>query len=206
MNSGSRQPREPVDWSAIRARLERTDAAVEEALHPSPERAKTIMDARARTLSQVSTPARPPGVHVDVVEFGLGKEHYAIEVAFVREVVRLVDHSRIPGAPEFIVGVTNLRGVVLLIIDLRRFFNITTKGLSERSRVIVLGVERAEFGILADEAYGQLELGAADILTPPGEVSGIGRSYLRGVTKEAVIMLNGAALIADEKFFICKSH
>ena len=80
------------------------------------------------------------------------------------------------------------------------------RDLSERSGQRRFGLADVEFGILADEAYGQLELGAADILTPPGEVSGIGRSYLRGVTKEAVIMLNGAALIADEKFFICKSH
>lgn len=206
MNTGSRQPRRPVDWSAIRVRLERAEAGLEEALQPSPERGKAIMEERARILSQVSPQPVAPGTSISVIEFGLGKERYAIEVAFVREVVRLVDYSVVPGVPEYIVGVTNLRGFVLPIVDLRRFFDIAIKGLSNQSRVIVLGAGQVEFGVLADEAYGQLELGADDILAPPGEPSGIGRSYLRGVTRDAVVMLNGAALIADEKFFIRESR
>ena len=202
MTTGSRQPRPPIEWSAIRARLERAEAGLAEALEPSPERGKAIMDERARLLSQESAPALAPGASIGVIEFGLGKEHYAIEVAFVREVVRLVHYTVVPGVPEYIVGVTNLRGLVLPIVDLRRFFNIATKGLSDQSRVIVLGAGQVEFGVLADEAYGQLELGADDILTPPGELPGIGRSYLRGVTRDAVVILNGATLIADDKFFI----
>jgi purine-binding chemotaxis protein CheW len=164
------------------------------------------MDERARVLSQVSAPTRAPDASIGVIEFGLGRERYAIEVAFVREVVRLVDYTLVPGVPEYIVGVTNLRGIVLPIVDLRRFFNIAIKGLSDQSRVIVLGAGQIEFGVLADEAYGQLELGADDILAPPGELPGIGRPYLRGVTRDAVVILDGAALIADEKFFIRESR
>jgi len=202
MNAGSRQPRPPIDWSAIRARLERAEAGLEEALKPSPERAKAIMDERARILSQVTASTRTPGTSMDAIEFGLGKEHYAIEVAYVREVVRLVDYTVVPGVPEYIVGVTNLRGTVLPIVDLRRFFSVATTGPSDQSRIIVLGAERVEFGVLADEAHGQLALGADDILASPGDLPEIGRPYLRGVTRDAVIILDGAILIADEKFFI----
>lgn len=202
MSTSTPRPSGPLDWSAIRARMERAEAAVQEALNPSPERARAIMDARARALSQVPAPARPPGARVDVVEFGLGKERYAIEARFVREIVRLTDYTPVPGTPEFIVGVTNLRGVVLAVVDLRRFFNVPPKGMTDLSRVIVLGTAQIEFGILADEAYGQIELAAGDILAPPGEVSGIGRAYLRGVTREALIVLDGAALLGDQRLIV----
>ncbi|MEW5703567.1 MAG: chemotaxis protein CheW [Pseudomonadota bacterium] len=191
-----------IDWQTVRAHVKRAEIALKEALNPSPERAKAIMDARARALSQVPAPARPPGVGVDVVLFGLGKECYAIEARFVREVVRFSDYAPVPGTPEFIVGVTNLRGVSLAVVDLRRFFNVPQKGVTDLSRIIVLGTTQVEFGILADEAHGQIELTVNDILPVPDEVSGIGRAYLRGVTGEALIILDGAALLGDQRLII----
>lgn len=206
MSPGRRQPRGPTDWAAIRARMERAEAAVEEALYPSPARAKAIMDARAQALSQAPASAPSPGAHLEVVEFSLGQEQYAIEARFVREVVRFADYTPVPGTPEFIVGVTNLRGILLTVIDLRRLFNIATMGLTDQSRVIVLGTERVEFGVLADTAHGHTGHATDDILTPPGDVSGIGRSYLRGVTRDAVIVLDGARLIDDERLFIQRAR
>lgn len=191
-----------IDWQAVRARLKQAAVATEEALNPPPDRAKAIMDGRARALAQVPAPSRPPGAHLDVVLFGLGRERYAIETRFIREVVRLADFTPVPGTPDFVLGVTNLRGVVLAVVDLRRFFNITPKGLTDQSRVIVLGTERVEFGILADETHGQMDLATEEILDPPSEVSGIGRAYLRGVSREALIILDGTALLGDERLIV----
>lgn len=199
MKPNTPRSRGPIDWQAVHARLERAEAALAEAQNPSPERAKEIMDARARVLAQAPIPARPAGAGVDLTLFALGKERYAIETRFVREVVRFADYTPVPGTPEFIVGVTNLRGVVLAVVDLRRFFNVPQQGLTDLSRVIVVGRERIEFGILADEAHGQIDLAADDILAPLGDVSGIGRAYLRGVTEEALIVLDGNALFKDRR-------
>jgi purine-binding chemotaxis protein CheW len=202
MSSDTKRRGSPIDWETVRTRLQRIEAAAEEMLNPSPDRAREIMDARARALAQVPVSSRPPGSHLEVVLFGLGRECYAIETRFVREVVRLTDFTPVPGAPDLIVGVTNLHGAIVAVVDLGRFFNVPRKGLTDLSRVIVLGTQDVEFGVLADEAYGQMALAIEDILTPPEEVSGAGRASLRGVTEEAIIVVDGAALLADERLFI----
>jgi purine-binding chemotaxis protein CheW len=195
-----------IDWQAVRKRLDRADAAVEEAFNPSPAHAKAIMEARARKLAPMPEALRPSEANVGVVLFGLGRERYAIETRFVREVVRFADFTPVPGAPEFVVGVANLRGTVIAIIDLHRFFNIPRKGVTDLSRVIVLGIDRVEFGILADLADGQTEIAADDILPPPGKMAGSASSYVRGVTREALIILDGMVLLADERLTVDQTH
>jgi purine-binding chemotaxis protein CheW len=202
MNSDTKRRGSSIDWQMVRTRLQQIETTAEEMLNPSPDRAREIMDARARALAQVPASSRSRGSHLDVILFGLGRERYAIETCFVREVVRLTDFTPVPGTPDLIVGVTNLRGAVVAVVDLGRFFNVPRKGLTDLSRVIVLGTEKVEFGVLADEAYGQMDLAPEDILTSPDEVSGAGRASLRGVTREAIIIVDGAALLADERLFI----
>lgn len=199
------QQRTRIDWPTARARMKQAEAALEQALDPPPERARAIMDARARALARAPERAQSAG-RIEVVEFSLARERYAIEARFVREVFTLAGFTPVPGTPEFIMGVTNLRGLVLAIVDLRRLFNVGVGGLPDQSRVIVLGVERPEFGILADEARGPTSLGLDDLLVPPNEISGIERSCLRGMTNEAVVIFDGAKLIADERLFHHQSH
>ena len=191
----------PVDWHAVRARLKQADAAMAEALDPTPARAKAIMDARARALAQVLAPTRTPGSCLDLVEFALGREHYAIETRYVREVDHFTDYTPVPGTPNFVVGVTNLRGIVLAVVDLRRLFNIPQQGLTDSSRLIVLGTERIEFAILADETFGRIDLATEDMVSPP-QASDIGRAFLRGVTRDSVVVIDGAALLDDPRLVI----
>jgi len=192
----------PIDWQAVRARMGRAEAALAEALDPSPERATAIMDARARALARVPAPPRRADTSLEVVLFALGRERYAIEARFVREVARLVDFTPVPGTPDFIVGVTNLRGDVLALVDLRRFFGVAPQDLTDQSRAIVLGRDRVEFAILADAAHGLTDLASDDLVPPAGEVSALGRSFLRGVTAEALLVLDGAALLAERRLTV----
>ena len=194
--------RTSIDWAAVRERLARAQAATEAALRPSPEQARRILDERARALVRPAADAEPIGERLDAVVFGLAGERYAIATGYVREVARLTDFTPIPGCPDFVVGVTNLRGSVVMVVDIGRFFDMPRKGLTDLSRIVVLGRDQAEFGVLVDEALGQQALALADILEPPGEVAGIGRDYLAGVTGEALIVLDGAALIDDRRLYV----
>jgi purine-binding chemotaxis protein CheW len=202
MNGPSKSPAGPIDWAAVRARLQKADAALAEALDPSPKRAQAIMKARAEALARAQAPSRSPGSHLDVVLFGLGRERYAIETRFVCEVVRFVDFTPVPRTPDYIVGVANLRGTVLAVVDLRRFFNIPRSGITDLFRIVVLGTDGVELGILADGAHGQAEIAADALLPPPGKVSGIGHAYIRGVTRDALIVLDGAVLLGDQRLFV----
>src|SRR3546814_4484079 len=86
-------------------------------------------------------------------DVGSSDLRYAVETRYVREVTRFADFTTVPGAPNFVVGVTNLRGGVLVVFDLRKILGIPAPGLTDLSRVIVHGRERAEFGILADAVH-----------------------------------------------------
>lgn len=202
MKPTRRRPGQAVDWTAVRERLARAQAATASALELSPERARAVMDERARLLARAQAVGPAPAEVLETLTFALGHERYALESKHVREVVRLVDFTPVPGAPEFLLGVMNLRGEILAIADLRKFFGVPKQGLTDLARVVVLGADRAELGVLADEAHELRVLSVAELLEPPGSVAGIGREYLLGVTKDALIVLDGARLLADPRLFI----
>jgi hypothetical protein len=116
-----------TDWAEVRARLDRAGAATAEALRLSPERARAVLEERARALARVP-PAEYAGAVLEVVTFDLAGERYALETRHVRAVVRLGEHTPVPGAPDFLVGVLNLRGEVLAVMDLGKVL-----GLARRS-------------------------------------------------------------------------
>lgn len=198
--------RKPADWEAVRKRLAEVRAATEAALALSPDGAWALLDERAKVLARPPPETPAAGEILNVVTFRLASERYAIETRYVREVVRLEDFTPIPGAPEFVLGVTNLRGDVLAIIDLRRFLGAGAQGLTDLARIIVLGDDQPEFGLLADQAEALASLPSDEVLEPPESVAGIGRRHLRGVTKEALIVLDGAALLSDPRLTIDQSE
>jgi purine-binding chemotaxis protein CheW len=200
----SRQPpgKRAIDWQQIRQRLAKATTATEEAAHLSPERARAVLAERARALARVSGRAVPSADLVHVATFALGNERYGIETRYVREVVRFTDYTPVPGTPDFLVGLTNLRGEVLAVIDLRKFLGVARQEVTDLARLIVLGDQHAEFGVLADAAHEVLPLRFDEIHEPPASVAGIGREYLRGVTPDALIVLDGAVLLRDGRLFI----
>ncbi len=190
-----------IDWNEAKRRLARAAEATEAAEHLSPERAKAVLDERARALARV--PPAPPraGEVLEIVTFALGPERYALETRFVREVVRLTDYARLPGASPFLAGVLNLRGEIVALMDLRAFFDLPA-GATESSRVLVIGDGRAEFGVAVDAASEVAALRLDEVHVPPEGAAGTGRECIRGVTADALILLDGAELLRDGRLFI----
>jgi purine-binding chemotaxis protein CheW len=198
----AQRPATGIDWKEIHARLARARQATEESVRLSPERAREVMGERARLLARVPPRAPEAAEVLEVVTFALAGERYAIETRFVREVVRFEGLTPVPGAPDFLAGLRNLRGEILAVFDLRRFFGVADPGRSERSRVLVLGGDRTEFGVLADAVHEVTPLRVGEVGEPPASVAGAGRDYLRGVTAGALVVLDGAVLLADRRLFI----
>jgi purine-binding chemotaxis protein CheW len=202
MTSRQRRQGEAIDAASVRERLARLLRATEAVGLPSREDTVRILESRARALARPQKREGPATGAIDVVIFTLASETYAIEMTLVREVTRLADLTAIPGAPEFLAGVTNHRGEILAVIDLRRLFAIPSKGLTDLSRLIVLGRERAEFGVLAEAVKGAVTLDASELRSQMEPMAGIDRGFLKGVTKEAVIVLDAAALLGDARLFV----
>lgn len=193
-----------IDWQGLRLRMEVAAMEMEDALNPPKDRARKIMAARAKALS-APPPAAAAADGIDAVVFTLARETYAIESRFVREVVGFTGFTPLPGVPAFVLGVTNLRGAILAVMDLRPFFNLQVQGVSDLARVIVLGDSRPEFGVVADAAAGHMTLARAG-LRPASDVAGMRSSFITGVTKNAegdtCMILDGGKLLADERFTV----
>jgi purine-binding chemotaxis protein CheW len=198
------RPEAPIDWGRIRARLEAIERMGQGTLEPTPEQARAVLEARAQALARV--PVAPPDASavLTVVTFLLGDEPYAIETRFVRRVVRIDDVTLtpIPGTPDVLSGVINMGGEILAVFDLRRLFGLPRGARTEQARVLVLGEDGDELGVLADVAHEVRPLRIDAILEPPGSLEGIGRTTLRGVTADALIVLDGAALLRDPRLVI----
>jgi purine-binding chemotaxis protein CheW len=208
MKPADHVPARGIDWQAYRARLDRVLAGLQNEEHTTPEQARAVMDERARTLARAPAPRPRADQVIEVVTFALAGERYAIETCHVRRVEWPGPVTPVPGALDFLAGVVNLGGEVLDVIDLRSVFGLggrvtgTGSGSTEASPVIVLGGSRDEFGILADAVDEVRVLRTDEVLEPVGSVQGIDRQYLRGVTQSALIVLDGAGLIRDDRLVI----
>lgn len=155
-----------------------------------------ILQARAKQLAQ-GAPAPATGSSLELLEFRLAQERYAVETRFVQEVYPLRDLTPLPCAPPFIRGIVNVRGRILTVLDLKRFFDLPEKGLTDLHRVILLRGHGMEIGLLADIALGVRQV-ATDSLQPTlPTLNGIRAEYLKGVTEEPLIVLDADRILAD---------
>jgi purine-binding chemotaxis protein CheW len=142
------------------------------------------------------------GNTIDVVTFSIGAEKYIIESSYVLEIAKLRDYTPVPGTPSFIVGVTNIRGIILALIDLRKFFTLPVRGLTDLTRIVVVGTTELEFGILAQRADQSYPLSQSLLLEAPDSLSAGTRKYIKGVTAEAALFLDAKVLLEDARLKI----
>jgi purine-binding chemotaxis protein CheW len=198
--SSSGTGRQAINWAQVRQRLARAIAATEGARSLSPEQARAVLEERARLLAR-TPPVQPRATEiVEVVKFSVAGERYAVGACFVREVVRFTALTPVPGTPPFLAGVVNLRGEILAVFDLPRLFGMDEA--REPASILVLGGERPEFGLLADAVHELVALRHDEILSSAETIAAAGRAYLQGMTADALIVLNGAALLQDPRLYI----
>lgn len=190
-----------IDWTTIRRRLEQADAALARKVSPTAEEKKRVLRARAQALAREPR-AESAQEQLEVIEFLLASERYAVEASWVREVCPLRELTPLPGTPAFVAGIINVRGQILSVVDLKKFFDLPPKGLPEIDKVIVLRDHAMEFGLLVDALPGRRRIPLADIQPPLPTLTGIRQEYLRGVTSQRLIVLAAARLLADPNLVV----
>jgi purine-binding chemotaxis protein CheW len=195
-------PRGPIDWDGVRRRIETAQAALEQRLTPAADEKQEILKARAKALAWEPGAKKTAGTDLEVVEFLLAYERYAVQVAYVREVYPLKELTPLPGAPPFVLGMINVRGRILSVIDLKKFFDLPEKGLTDLNKVIILRSDKLEFGILADVILGARAIPLDDIQPSLPTLTGIREEYLKGVTAERIVILDGEKLLSDPAIIV----
>ncbi len=139
---------------------------------------------------------------IQVVEFLLFPENYAIASKFVVEVIKLKDLTSVPGTPPFINGIINFRGAVISIINLKSFFDLKEVGLTEMNKVLIVKNENLEFGIVVDEITRTNTIKEESLISPPINLSKRGSEFITGITQEGVILLDVEKMLYSEKMLI----
>jgi purine-binding chemotaxis protein CheW len=165
-----------------------TDAA-------SPE-AERVLRERARALAHRPGAEGGDEAWLELITFALSDEVLALSLGEVREVFRPRELALLPGAEPPAYAVTPWRGVLLTVLDLRAMLGAVGGGITDLSHVVVVGADRKSVGILIDRVRG-IERVPEQSLLAPSRSSGEGARLLRAMTRDAVLVLDAAALLEN---------
>lgn len=128
-----------------------------------------------------------------LVCFRIGKETFGVDIFSVREIVRVQEITKVPGAPNFVMGVINLRGRIISVVDLGRQLGQPPTEIGRNSRILVIQLDGVTLGFLVDAATAVMKVPGEAIEPPPEMMGDIRADYLDGVAKlegRLVILLN----------------
>ncbi len=137
------------------------------------------------------------------VTFRLENEVYGINVMQVQEVLRVSEIAPVPGAPDFVMGIINLRGNVVTVLDTRRRFGLPDKEPDDETRIVILETEEAVVGILVDSVSEVVELDRNEIESSPNVGNDESSKYIQGVANrkgELLILVDIDKLLSDDEW------
>jgi purine-binding chemotaxis protein CheW len=203
MERNKRAPGEhrTVDWADLLRRQQEAFAEHADAGRDQ-QQTRAVLKARAALLAVPPARAAAAGTRLDCLEFQLSGESYAMELSYLTQTLPLTDFTPLFCTPGFVLGITNLRGRIISIIDLRRFFELPEVGLCDLNRVLVVSDGQMEFGILADSVSGVITLPLADLQPAPAALTGIRAEFLAGVTADRLALLDIAKILGDSRIVV----
>jgi purine-binding chemotaxis protein CheW len=138
-----------------------------------------------------------------MVVFELADEFYGVDISGVESIIRLQGITAVPQAPDFVEGVTNLRGTVLPVIDLRRRFSLPANDRNGDTRIVVVDVEGSKVGMIVDAVTEVLRVPAEAIEPPSPLVVTASSAFITGIARlenRLVILIDlSRVLSVDEK-------
>ncbi len=123
------------------------------------------------------------GAEMQLVVFELGDESYGVDISRVQDINRMQEITEIPHAPESVVGVINLRGRVIPVIDLRKRFGLPDAVHTKDTRIVVVHLEGNLIGVIVDAVSQVLRIPAGIVEPPSPVLAGVDSRYLRGIAK-----------------------
>jgi len=132
--------------------------------------------------------------------FDLAGEGYGLEICHVTEIIGIQKVTNVPDMPDHVIGVLNLRGKVIPIVDVRLRFNLPLREYDERTCIIVVNVNDNPVGLVVDQVSEVVDIEQKDIEPPPATGKG-GGHYIQGLGKigeKVKILLNVEALVEED--------
>lgn len=137
------------------------------------------------------------------VTFTLDQEIYGIRVLKVQEIQRYCEISSIPGASPHVLGIINLRGNVICVIDTRAKFGLPTFEVTDNSRIVILETNKSVIGLLVDGVDEVMSIKQSEMNDAPNVGSNESAPFIESVcnrNKELLILLNVESILTDEEW------
>lgn len=164
--------------------LDKLFAATDEFVLATDESYADILDTQTDSQTKSSC---------QYLAFHLCDEEYALDIGRISEIIKVREFTDIPRAPEFILGIISLRGVVVPVFDLRLRLKLGASELTATSRIIVCQLGEVTVGLLVDSINQVINLTEDEIEPPPGVLSGLDREMVSGIGRyqgRMIILLN----------------
>jgi purine-binding chemotaxis protein CheW len=167
-----------------------------------PENIKQVLHERALEIARKrqTKDVKPAGLQV--IEFNLGRERYSAEVGFISEVYQIKEITPVPCTPDFVLGVMNVRGQILSVLDLRELFGFPRAEITDDFRVIVLRNEEMEFGILVEAIVGESHIPFTRIQNAVTGLNGSNHEFIKGVTADRLVILDSEKLLSTPMLLV----
>ena len=160
------------------------------------------MKDKTQVTNRERAPAEEEAKVIQLIVFNLGDEEYGANINQVREIIRTGTITPIPDSPDFIKGVSNVRGEIPVIIDLKARFFLPIKKDAANKHIVITKQEKNIFGLLVDEVTEVLRIQETEIKSAPELVTRIDREYVSGVItleNRLIILLDLTKVLSAEQ-------
>ncbi len=140
---------------------------------------------------------------LQLVSFKIDEEEFGIEILKVQEIIKMIQITKVPNAPNFVDGVINLRGRIIPIIDLRIKLGLTRKEHTKNTRIVVVELKNRTIGFIVDEVNEVLRIPKEITETPPEMIGSINKEFITAIGKledRLLILLDLEKILSDNEY------
>lgn len=190
-------------WGEIRSRIEHLDRVADAA--PAAEDLAALWRRRAVELAEAPDRDRELGEVLTLVLLRLGADRYALPITSVREILRVGRLTTVSTAPAFVLGVINLRGVIMTVLDLRVFFGLEPGPVGDEARIIIAEGGGMVVGILVEQVEEIVDLPAAQVKPPLSPAKGLVEDYVVGIAAhggQMVVLIDLEKVLGNPRIIV----
>ena len=137
-----------------------------------------------------------------LVVFNLANEDYGVDIGAVDGIVKMQAITKVPQAPDFVEGITNMRGEVLPVLDLRKRFGLPLSETSKDTRIVNVEVDGVKVGMVVDAVTEVLRVAEEEVEPPSPLVTTVDSAFITGIAKvdsRLIILLDLAKVLSTEE-------
>ena len=143
-------------------------------------------------------------IHSDTVElasFFVGEALCGMDILKVQEINKLIEMTRVPQAPEYVLGILNLRGEIVTIIDLGKKLGLKSTEISDKTRNIIVNSKGEHIGLMVEKISDVVQAKFEKIEAPPANIGGVQGKYFTGVlkTKDRLVGILDVGKVLEEE-------